>query len=80
LHNERLVLDGAYAVARSSSLGYSVQKSSRSLFGTVASGEGFVQVVEGTGRVYLSSVPNHSIALQEVIVNSLMGILVAKQQ
>ncbi len=80
LHNERLVLDGAYAVARSSSLGYSVQKSSRSIFGTVASGEGFVQVVEGTGKVYLSSVPNHSIALQEVIVSSLMGVLVAKQQ
>jgi uncharacterized protein (AIM24 family) len=80
LQNERLVLDGAYAVARSSGLAYSVQKSSRSLFSTVSSGEGFVQVIEGTGRVYLSSVPNHSIALQEVIVSSLMGILVAKQQ
>lgn len=80
LQNERLVLDGAYAVARSSGLGYSVQKSSRSLFATAASGEGFVQVIEGTGRVYLSSIPNHSVALQDVIVSSIVGALVTKQQ
>lgn len=80
LKNERLVLDGAYAVARSAGLGYSVQKSTRSLFGTVSSGEGLVQVVEGTGRVYLSAIPNHSIALQQLIVDSLMGIVAAKQK
>ena len=79
LRDERLVLDGAYAVARSSGLSYSVQKSSRSLFATAASGEGFVQVIEGTGRVYLSSVPNHSVALQEVIVDSILGVLATKQ-
>ena len=80
LNNEKLVLDGAYAVARSAGLGYSVQKSSRSLFGTVTSGEGLVQVIEGTGRVYLSSVTNHSIALQQLIVSSLYGFLAAKQK
>lgn len=80
LQNERLVLDGAYAVARSAGLGYSVQRSSRSLFATASSGEGFVQVIEGTGRVYLSSIPNHSVALQQVIIDSLMGVLATKQQ
>lgn len=80
LYNERLVLDGAYAVARSAGLAYSVQQSSRSIFGTIASGEGLVQVIEGTGRVYLSSIPNHSIALQELIVKSMLGIMAARQK
>ncbi len=80
LKNERLMLDGAYAVARSAGLGYSMQKSSRSLVGTFASGQGFVQVIEGTGRVYLSPVPNHSVALQEVIVDSILGVLATKQK
>ncbi len=80
LKNEKLVLDGAYAVARSSGLSYSVQKSTRSIFGTVSSGEGLVQVIEGTGRVYLSSIPNHSVALEQVIVNGILAVLAPKQQ
>jgi uncharacterized protein (AIM24 family) len=80
LKNQQLVLDGAIAVARSAGLGYTVRKSSRSIFSTVSSGEGLVQVIEGTGRVYLSAIPNHSIALQELIIDSMAGILAAKQQ
>jgi uncharacterized protein (AIM24 family) len=80
LRNERLVLDGAVAVARSATLKYTVQNSSRSLFSTVSSGQGLVQVLEGSGRVYLSPVPNHSVALQEVIVDSLMGVIAAQKK
>lgn len=80
LRDDRLVLDGAYAVARSSALNYSVQKSSRSIIGSIASGEGLVQVIEGTGRVYMSSVPNHSVALQEVIMDTMIGILATQQK
>jgi len=79
LKNDRLVLDGAYAVARSASLKYTMQKSSRSLFSTASSGQGLVQVLEGTGRVYLSPVPNHSVALQEVIIDSILGVTAAKR-
>ena len=50
LKNERLVLDRAYAVARSAGLSYSVKQSSKSIFSSVSSGEGLVQVIEGTGR------------------------------
>jgi len=75
LHNERLVLDGAVAVARSAELSFSVQKSTRSLLGTMASGEGLVQVLEGTGKVFLCSVPNHSVALQEVIMQGVLSVL-----
>lgn len=80
LRNNRLVLDGAFCVARSASLSFTVRQSSRSLFSTVSSGQGLVQVVEGTGRVYLSPVPNHSVALQEVIVDSLIGAVSAKKK
>jgi len=73
LKNDRLVLDGAYAVARSSTLNFTVQKSSRSFTGTLVSGQGLVQVLQGTGRVYFSPVPNHTIALQEIIVDSITG-------
>lgn len=80
LKNERLVLDGAYAVARSSGLSYTVQRSTRSFFGTVASGEGLVQVVEGSGRVYLSSIPNHTVALEQVIISGVIDALTPRQQ
>lgn len=79
LKNERIAMDGAIAVARSASLNYTVQKSSRSIFATASSGQGFVQILEGSGRVYLSPVPNHSVALQEVIVDSILGITSAKK-
>jgi uncharacterized protein (AIM24 family) len=80
LKNDRLVLDGAYAVARSANLKYTVQNSSRSLFSTVSSGQGLVQVLEGTGRVYLSPVPNSSVALQEVIIDSILRVVSAKKK
>ncbi len=56
--NEKLVVDGPFAVARSASLSYSVQKATKSLFGSLTSGEGLLNVFEGTGTVYLSPVPN----------------------
>ena len=79
LKNDRLVLDGAYAVARSAGLKYTVQKSTRSIFGTIYSGQGLVQVLEGTGRVYLSAVPNHSVALQEVVESGFINLMTAKK-
>lgn len=80
LRGERLVLDGAVAVARSANIKFTVQTSSRSMFGSVTSGQGLVQVLEGTGRVYLSAVPNQSVALQEVIVDSILGVISAQKK
>lgn len=79
LRNERLVLDGAFAVARSSALKYTVQQSTRSVFGMMTSGQGLVQVLEGTGRVYLSPVPNHSVALEQVVIDSIMNVMTTKK-
>lgn len=78
LKNEQLVLDGAYAVARSAGLSYAMKQSSRNIFGSASSGEGFVQVIEGTGRVYLSAIPNHSVALQELMVGSILRAITPK--
>lgn len=64
LVNDRLVVDGTFAVARDSRLGYRVERSSRSLLGSATSGEGLVNVFEGSGRVYLSPVPNYQLMIR----------------
>lgn len=69
LVNQRLVVDGTFAVARTSSLNYRVEKSTKSLLGSMTSGEGFVNVLEGTGRVYLSPVPNLYVMLQSMMAS-----------
>ncbi len=63
LQNDRLVVDGRFAVARQAHLSYAVQRASKSLLGSMTSGEGLVNVIEGTGRVYLAPVPNIYVSL-----------------
>jgi uncharacterized protein (AIM24 family) len=58
LQNEKLVVDGRFAVAREAKLDFSVQKVQKSLLGSMASGEGFVNVIQGTGRVLIAPIPN----------------------
>jgi uncharacterized protein (AIM24 family) len=71
LNNDRLVVDGSFAVARSASLNFKVEKSTKSLFGTMTSGEGLVNVFEGTGRVWLAPVPNLYVMLQAMIASAI---------
>ena len=62
LENNKLVVDGKFAFARSSTLNYSCQKATKSLLGSVTSGEGMVRVYEGTGKVLMSPIayfPSH---------------------
>lgn len=54
LRNDRLVVDGTFAVARSATLNYTVTKATKSLLGSLTSGEGFVNTHEGTGTVLLA--------------------------
>jgi uncharacterized protein (AIM24 family) len=58
LHNDRLAVDGRFAVARQAHLNYSVQRAAKSLLGSLTSGEGLLNIIEGTGRVWLAPVPN----------------------
>ena len=57
LDNDVLKIDGNYAVAWSSTLDFTVEKSTKSLLGSAASGEGLVNVYRGTGRVLMQPIP-----------------------
>lgn len=54
LENDVLKIDGNMAIAWSSSLQFTVEKSSKSLLGSGLSGEGFVNVYRGTGKVLMA--------------------------
>ena len=53
LQNDVLKVDGNYAIAWSSSLNFTVERSGKSLIGSAASGEGLVNVYRGTGKVLM---------------------------
>ncbi len=56
LVGDTLKIDGHMAVAWSSSLEFTVERSGKSLIGSAASGEGLVNVYRGTGKVLMSPV------------------------
>lgn len=58
LKDDVLKIDGNFAVCWSGSLKFKVQKVTKTLIGSAASGEGLVNVYEGTGRVMLSTIDN----------------------
>ena len=56
LENDVLKVDGNFAIAWSSSLNFTVERSGKSLIGSAASGEGLVNVYRGTGKVLLAPI------------------------
>ena len=56
LENDTLKIDGNLAVMWSAGLEFTVERSSKSLIGSAASGEGLVNVYRGTGTVLMSPV------------------------
>ncbi len=56
LENDVVKIDGNYAIAWSDSLNFTVQKAGKSFVGSVAGGEGLVNVFEGTGKILLAPV------------------------
>ena len=54
LNNDVLRVDGNFAVLRSASLQFTVERSAKSLLGSAVSGEGLVNVYRGTGSVWLA--------------------------
>lgn len=54
LNNEKLQVDGNFAILRSSDISYSVEKSSKNLFKSLIGGEGLLQTFKGTGEVWLA--------------------------
>ena len=58
LQNDTLRIDGNFAIAWSKELEFTVKKSTKSLIGSAVSGEGFVNVYKGTGKVLMAPVRN----------------------
>lgn len=56
LIDDVLKIDGSMAIAWSDGLKFTVEKSTRTLVGSAASGEGLVNVYRGTGRVLVAPV------------------------
>lgn len=54
LNNDMLMVDGNFAILRSSSLGFTTERSAKTLVGSAVSGEGLVNVYRGTGDVWLA--------------------------
>lgn len=59
LNNDKLVVDGRFAVARTSGIELKVAKATRGIFSTMISGEGLVNTFTGTGKVLIAPVDNY---------------------
>lgn len=64
LENDELKIDGNLAVCWSSNLDFTVERTTKTLVGSEVSGEGFVNVYRGTGRVLMSPVAPTSSLLE----------------
>jgi uncharacterized protein (AIM24 family) len=58
LQGQTLTVDGSFAVARSGSVEFRVEKATKGLFRSMMSGEGLVNVFSGYGSVMIAPVPN----------------------
>jgi uncharacterized protein (AIM24 family) len=74
LQNDQLIVDGSFAVARQAALDYTVRRATKSLMGSLTSGEGLVCVISGTGRVYIAPVPNLYYNVVDEIGRRLMSL------
>ena len=58
LQDDVLKIDGNFAIAWSKGLNFTVEKSTKNLIGSAISGEGFVNVYRGTGKVLMAPIRN----------------------
>jgi len=54
LHDEKLQVDGNFALLRKGDIDFSVKRASSSIIGSATSGEGYLHVFEGTGEVWIA--------------------------
>lgn len=74
MKNERLVVDGQFAVAWESSLDYKIEKATKSLLGSATSGEFLVSTYTGTGKLLLAPIPNWRQFLVEQVRSSMQAV------
>lgn len=54
LNNDVMKIDGSFAIAWSQSLEFTVERTTKTLIGSAASGEGLVNVYRGTGKILMA--------------------------
>ena len=54
LDNEKLSVDGNFALMRHDSVDFKVEKSSKGIMSTLVSGEGLLQTFSGSGKVWIA--------------------------
>lgn len=59
LDNDQIKIDGNMAVAWSPTLQFTVERTTKTLVGSAASGEGLVNVYRGTGKILVATVAGH---------------------
>ncbi len=64
LQNDVLKIDGNMAIAWSGSLEFTVERSTKSLIGSAASGEGLVNVFRGSGKVLMTPVVRDAVIVE----------------
>ena len=59
LDNDCIKIDGPFAIAWSSSLQLTVERSSKSLLGSITNGEGLVNVYRGSGKILMAPIASN---------------------
>ncbi|WP_052807385.1 AIM24 family protein [Risungbinella massiliensis] len=54
LNNERVQVDGNFALLRTGGISFTVERSAKSLLGSATSGEGYLQTFSGTGTLWIA--------------------------
>ncbi len=67
LNNDKLVVDGSFAVARTSGIQFTVNKAAKGLFSSWTSGEGIVNTFTGTGKVMIAPAANRYVSLMNYL-------------
>lgn len=67
LINDKLVVDGSFAVARTSGIQFTVNKATKGMFSSWTSGEGIVNTFTGTGKVMIAPAANRYVSMMNYL-------------
>ena len=73
LNNDILKIDGSNAIAWSADLDFTVERSSKTLIGSMVNSEGLVNVFRGTGKVLMSPITAQTSSFLNVATNAVKG-------
>jgi len=76
LKGNKLIVDGSFAVARTSGVELQVKKATKGIFSSMISGEGFVNTFSGNGKVLIAPVSNYL----STLIGEIRGINYRVQQ